>query len=201
MKDFAMRMDLLSRPAFHRRFRSAHRFACNMSANSHTTSRIPVREYTSSGSYTKPMSDQKSENPECSFPMYKPMEDIEPFERYTVGDYYPVRIGERFCSARYHIVHKLGHGSYATIWLARDEILAKYVAIKFCVSGLDRPFEGTILKALWDEGRRAGEEHIGVTLFPKLLGEFEVEGPEIRGTKRKHRCLVTTPAMMSIAEA
>jgi len=129
------------------------------------------------------------------------MEDIEPFERYTVGDYYPVRIGERFCSARYHIVHKLGHGSYSTIWLARDEILAKYVAIKFCVSGLDRPSESTILKALWDEGRRGGEEHIGATLFPELLDEFEVEGPEIRGTKRKHRCLVTTPAMMSIAEA
>lgn len=28
-----------------------------------------------------------------------------------------------------------------------------------------------------------------------------MEGPEIQGTKRKHRCLVTAPARISIAEA
>jgi hypothetical protein len=78
------------------------------------------------------------------------MEIIERFERYAAGGYYPIRIGDQFCSSRYYIVHKLGHGASSTIWLARDENLAKYVAIKFAVSELDRPFESAILRILQD---------------------------------------------------
>lgn len=82
-----------------------------------------------------------------------------------------MRLGERFCSARYHIVHKLGRGSYSTIWLARDEVLAKHVAIKFCVSGLDCPSESTIFKTLWDGARCSGEKRIVATLIPEFLDE------------------------------
>jgi hypothetical protein len=60
-----------------------------------------------------------------SYARYEPMQTIEPFERYAAGGYYPVRIGDQFCSSRYYIVHKLGHGASFTIWLARDEHLAK----------------------------------------------------------------------------
>lgn len=38
-------------------------------------------------------------------------------------------------------------------------------------------------------------------MIPGILGEFEVEGPEIQDARRKHHCLVTTPARMSISEA
>jgi serine/threonine-protein kinase SRPK3 len=33
------------------------------------------------------------------------------------------------------------------------------------------------------------------------LDEFKVEGPEIQGVRRRHHCLVTTPARMNISEA
>ncbi|KAF2446084.1 hypothetical protein P171DRAFT_320478, partial [Karstenula rhodostoma CBS 690.94] len=111
----------------------------------------------------------------------------EPFERYAVGGYYPVRIGDRF-SSRYHVIHKLGYGSSSTTWLARDERLAKYVALKFAVSELDRPFESAILRTLRD-----GEDaHVdfGIAMIPEILDEFQVEGPEIQGVRRKHHCLV-----------
>jgi serine/threonine protein kinase len=133
--------------------------------------------------------------------MYESIEDIEPFERYTAGGYYPVQIGDQFCSSRYHIVHKLGYGTSSTTWLARDEHSAKYVAIKFAVSDLDRPFESAILGALRDKERRIGTAHAGTTMIPEMLDEFKVEGPEIHGARREHHCLVITPARMSISEA
>lgn len=70
---------------------------------------------------------------------YAPLEDIEPFEGYVAGGYYPVRIGNHFRSPRYHIVHKLGHGASSTIWSARDEHLARSFAIKFATTDLHRP--------------------------------------------------------------
>jgi serine/threonine protein kinase len=81
--------------------------------------------------------------------------------------------------------------------LARDKLLAKYVAIKFVVSELGLPPESAILKSLQDgEGAQAG-----IAMMQELLDEFEVEGPEILGLRKQHHCLVTTPARMSIAEA
>jgi serine/threonine-protein kinase SRPK3 len=140
-------------------------------------------------------------DPESPQWIYEPMEDVEPFERYRAGGYYPVRIGDQFCSSRYRIVHKLGHGASSTIWLARDERLAKYVAIKFAVSELARPFESAILKKLWDKDGCTIRSHAGVPLIPDILDEFEVEGPEFNGVKSKHHCLVTTAARMSISQA
>ncbi|KAF2124671.1 hypothetical protein P153DRAFT_301763 [Dothidotthia symphoricarpi CBS 119687] len=114
---------------------------------------------------------------------YEPIEDIEPFERYAAGGYYPVQIGDQFCLSRYHIVHKLGHGASSTTWLARDERLTKYVAIKFVVSERNRPFESAILKILRDGKRCDAEAHAGIAMIPEMLDEFDVEGPEIQGTK------------------
>lgn len=133
--------------------------------------------------------------------MYEPIEDIEPFERYASGGYYPVRIGDQFSSSRYHIVHKLGYGTSSTTWLARDERLAKYVAIKFAVSELERPFESAILRILRDGAGCYAKADGGFVMIPELLDEFQVEGPEIQGVIRAHHCLVTTPARMNISEA
>lgn len=72
---------------------------------------------------------------------YAPIEDIDPFERYTAGGYLPVRLGDQFHSSPYRIVHKLGYETSSTMWLARDECLAKYVAIKIAVPNLARPLK------------------------------------------------------------
>lgn len=59
-------------------------------------------------------------NPTSINILYKPLEDIERLERYCPGGYHPVNVGDRFHS-QYHVVDKLGYGSYSTTWLARDE--------------------------------------------------------------------------------
>ena len=48
--------------------------------------------------------------------------DAEPLERYRKGGYHPTHLGDRFKDGRYRILHKLGWGAYATVWLARDEL-------------------------------------------------------------------------------
>jgi serine/threonine-protein kinase SRPK3 len=60
------------------------------------------------------------------------------------------------------------------------------------VSELERPVESAILR-IFQDGKSL--------LVPEILDEFEVEGPEIQGARRRYHCLVTTPARMNISEA
>lgn len=53
----------------------------------------------------------------------------ETVPQYKTEKFYPVRLGEIFCS-KYQIVAKLGFGTSSTIWLCRD---LKYVFNLFAV--------------------------------------------------------------------
>jgi serine/threonine-protein kinase SRPK3 len=141
--------------------------------------------------------------PNASQAMYRFIdESVEPFEGYTAGGYYPLQIGHRLGPLqRYHIVHKLGHRGSSTIWLGLDERMARYVAVKIAVSDLDRPFESSILRSLWSDKESTGHTQADIATLPAILDEFEVEGPEIEGSRQKHHCLVTKPARMSLTEA
>lgn len=41
---------------------------------------------------------------------------------YSKGTYFPVELGNVFNGERYHVLHKLGWGAFATIWLAKDTL-------------------------------------------------------------------------------
>jgi serine/threonine protein kinase len=46
--------------------------------------------------------------------------DAEPIHRYRPGGYHPIHLGDTLKSGRYQVLHKLGWGGYATVWLAKD---------------------------------------------------------------------------------
>lgn len=46
--------------------------------------------------------------------------DAEPLKQYRKGGYHPTHLGDVLKAGRYRIIHKLGWGGYATVWLARD---------------------------------------------------------------------------------
>jgi hypothetical protein len=61
-------------------------------------------------------------------------EHTEPAERYDLGLYYPICIGDVLVQT-YRIEHKLGHGGYSTAWLAHDIQKQKDVALKIMIHG------------------------------------------------------------------
>ena len=124
---------------------------------------------------------------------YMPLESVETLERYRPGGYHPVVIGD-YLHDRYHVVHKLGFGTYSTTWLARDRNARSYVAIKIAVAN-DDSRDVDILHLLRDK-HSILEGNPGQIVVPPVLGEFDLDGPN-----GNHRCLVTAPARMSLADA
>lgn len=50
---------------------------------------------------------------------------------------------------RYQIVHKLGHGTFSTAWLALDQNSSTYVAVKVGTSDADKYEVGILSKLEW----------------------------------------------------
>jgi serine/threonine-protein kinase SRPK3 len=119
-------------------------------------------------------------------------ENIEPLWHYCPWGYHPINIGDHLQS-RYRIVDKLGHRSYSTIWLARDEQLAKYVAIKVGVARSDHK-EVDVLTQLTEYGRQNGH-HAEAFILP-VLDRFDINGPN-----GVHPCFVTVPTRCSLRDS
>lgn len=120
------------------------------------------------------------------------IEDVENLECYRPGGYHPISIDERLHD-RYRIVHKLGHGSFSTVWLALDEASSNYVAIKVCIADADGGEINTLSRLTQTE--KNGEAQ-ACSMVPRILDWFTIDGPN--GT---HSCLVTLPARCSLKEA
>ena len=123
--------------------------------------------------------------------LYEPIEDVEKMEYHEAGGYHPVKIGDYF-HHRYRVVHKLGHGTYSTIWLARDEVSNRYVALKICTAD-SNPLENSVLSRL---SQPQQSSHIDRDLIPTISDIFNIQGPN-----GYHTCLVTRPARMSLSDA
>ncbi|KAL8813018.1 MAG: hypothetical protein Q9223_007153 [Gallowayella weberi] len=125
---------------------------------------------------------------------YQWIEDVELLDRYHRGGYHPTNIDDEFCNGRYHVVHKLGFGSYSTVWLARDQSTDRFVALKILVAGVSEVSTESRMCEIIEEHRVAkspGHEYV-----LQSLHRFYIDGPNGR-----HMCLVSEPAGFSIAVA
>lgn len=52
--------------------------------------------------------------------LYECSVESEDPDDYHRGRYFPVKLGDTFENGRYRVIHKLGWGGFATVWLARD---------------------------------------------------------------------------------
>ncbi|KAK3946019.1 kinase-like domain-containing protein [Diplogelasinospora grovesii] len=120
------------------------------------------------------------------------VEDLTRYKRYglhpiILGDILPkpcTCVSDLAKKQRYRIVQKLGFGAFATVWLARDLIEKRYVAVKVCL-GSDMPDlnrETEILSQL----RETGRGKPGYQRVIQLFDVFVIEGPN-----GFHECLVT----------
>ncbi|MCJ1306138.1 hypothetical protein MMC08_008956 [Hypocenomyce scalaris] len=125
-----------------------------------------------------------------------PFLEVEQLERYRVGGYHPLHLGDLLNGDRYRIIHKLGFGGSATIWLARDSHLNRNVAIKILIAGAsNNTSEVTILQHLNNSSPQSPiRQHVAV-----LLDHFHLEGPN-----GSHLCLVMPvvgPSVVQYAKA
>ncbi|KAL2755731.1 hypothetical protein ACRALDRAFT_2082880, partial [Sodiomyces alcalophilus JCM 7366] len=124
--------------------------------------------------------------------IYEYVHKVEYVDRYCPGGYHPIEVGDKL-QKRYSIVDKLGHGGYSTIWLARDEKLGKYVAVKVQVAEGDHSSkEGHVLRRLSENPAKEFSGH----LITPVLDQFHLAGPN-----GNHSCFVTMPARSSVAES
>jgi serine/threonine-protein kinase SRPK3 len=111
------------------------------------------------------------------------LSDVEDREEYRPGGFHPVHIGDRFGTAgRYRVIHKLGKGGLATVWLCRDEDIQKYVALKIIIADESRE-KSSELRFVNQEGLDFGE--IGGECLAVPCAHFWHNGPNGR-----HLCLV-----------
>lgn len=126
-------------------------------------------------------------------PIYNWIDGAESFEKYEVGGYHPVMIGDKLHD-RYQVVDKLGYGGWATTWLARDTKLNLYVAVKIGISGF-LPEERRILREL-TTAYEVTDRTSGRNLITIPLDEFQVEGPN-----GVHPCYTMAVAQGNLREA
>jgi serine/threonine protein kinase len=125
--------------------------------------------------------------------LYQWQEGAEDLETYYANGYHPTHLGDRYHDGRYEVVHKLGFGSYSTIWLARDHLHNSFVALKIIVArGFQESTESRVLRAL-ASGNRDRPARPNVI---SLLDEFVIAGPNGR-----HRCIISEAMGCSAANS
>ncbi|KAJ7621377.1 kinase-like domain-containing protein [Roridomyces roridus] len=117
-------------------------------------------------------------------------EEEEDWQDYKLGGYHPVSIGDSFSDNRYVVVRKLGWGHFSTVWLARDELMQRHVALKV-VKSAPRYTETAVdeIKLLQRLVQSADptkpSSHSGRSHVISFLDHFRHKGPN--GT---HVCMV-----------
>ena len=103
------------------------------------------------------------------------MGTTEDMVRYCPGGYHTVTIGNIFHGKNvgYRIMHKLGFGSYATVWLAqKTDASAEFVALKITTAEGQGSAEADMLEEVAGAPHSPARSHILT-----LLDRFQHSGP------------------------
>lgn len=100
----------------------------------------------------------------------------EDIQGYRPGGHHPVHLGDTLGN-RYKVIHKLGHGGFANVWLCRDSMVKnpKYIALKILKACFGDPDELSMTHIL-KEKRNLGLLHYPGAKFICLpLKHLELE--------------------------
>lgn len=117
--------------------------------------------------------------------------EIENYNGYRPGGYHPVHLGDILKDGRYTIIHKLGHGSFSTVWLVRDEAQGSLASLKILCADASKRTSGTELDVL---RRLAAGSGKGKQFVLRYLDSFYHRGPN-----GEHLCVVTEVSGPSLA--
>ena len=119
------------------------------------------------------------------------LNNVEDVERYRSGGFHPIHLGDTLKGGRYRVLHKLGHGGFSTVWLARDENQNRLVSLKVLTAEASRqPKELKLLRHL-DKHAPANPWRGNIIA---TLDDFTIDGPN--GT---HFCYISQPGGPSLS--
>ena len=121
-------------------------------------------------------------------PSTKAIEE-ETLPKYNAHAFYPARFGE-VLNNRYQIVAKLGYGTTATVWLAKDQHCKKsprYVTVKININKLTERWLQS-RREISERLQTANPQHPGFQHIRFSLETFKITGPH--GT---HLCIIYDP--------
>ncbi|KAJ6558424.1 kinase-like domain-containing protein [Mycena vulgaris] len=134
--------------------------------------------------------------------MYLQPPDVESLNNYRPGGYHPVHLNDSFKAGRYTVVHKLGYGTFATVWLAKDASTGNYVSLKILASKASEwaghsSEEIEVVSRLQRDSADGRDEDPkeGKAFVMQILDNFEHEGPN-----GVHQCIVAEVLGPSLAE-
>lgn len=103
---------------------------------------------------------------------------LERLEDYELGGHHPVQLGDVLGNdRRYTVLHKLGHGGFANVWLCRDTHVqpqATYIALKILMADASVQ-ECSELRAMQLESWRDKDRAAEYVCLP--LDKFNFDGP------------------------
>src|ERR1700760_4566931 len=111
--------------------------------------------------------------------------DEEDSEDYCKGGYHPVQVGEEYKDGKYTIVRKLGWGHFSTVWLSKDNVTQKHVALKVVRSAAHYTETAIDEIKLLNKIVAAKPDHPGRKHVVSLLDSFTHRGPN-----GNHVCMV-----------
>jgi serine/threonine-protein kinase SRPK3 len=111
--------------------------------------------------------------------------DEEDSEDYCKGGYHPVQVGEQYKDGKYTIVRKLGWGHFSTVWLSKDNVTGKHVALKVVRSAAHYTETALDEIKLLNKVVEANKNHPGRAHVVSLLDSFNHKGPH-----GMHVCMV-----------
>merc|ERR1712000_730106 len=138
-----------------------------------------------SNSKTTAMNNNRSPSSSSREEAAETTADEEDSEDYCKGGYHPVQVGEQFKDGKYTVVRKLGWGHFSTVWLSRDNVTGKHVALKVVRSAAHYTETAIDEIKLLNKIVAAKPDHPGRKHVVSLLDSFEHKGPN--GT---HVCMV-----------
>ena len=100
----------------------------------------------------------------------------ENIQGYRPGGHHPVHLGDTLGN-RYRVIHKLGHGGFANVWLCRDLMAKspKYVALKILEARFDNPVELSMTRILKEKRDLGLLNHLGANFICLPLRHLELE--------------------------
>ncbi|KAF9285892.1 serine/threonine protein kinase, CMGC group [Mortierella antarctica] len=130
-------------------------------------------------SHNSLQSQHKHRNPEEDYDdahsLYS--DEEEDMEDYRRGGYHYISVGDVFHDGRYVTLRKLGWGHFSTVWLARDTVMNRHVALKVVKSASHYTETAVDEIKLLERVVQANPDAPGRKYVVELLDHFMHRGP------------------------